>query len=120
MELRFDHEDWLAQSFAASFATGVDAGRSAMDWHGLATRLAAAHAFQRDCGEAPAMLAGGSFDPHVARLLHDYAPVWDDLSASCKGAFQDVNPVFRGVRKTMSGIEFGVAGPRHPGDRGMK
>ncbi|WJS99177.1 hypothetical protein [Novosphingobium humi] len=116
MELRFDHEDWLAQSFAP----GADADRLAMDWHGLATRLAAAHAFQRGCGEAPVMPAGGSFDPHVARLIHDYAPVWDDLSASCKGTFQDVNPVFRGVRKTMSGIEFGVAGPRHPGDRGMK
>ncbi|NOW45548.1 hypothetical protein FHW96_001703 [Novosphingobium sp. SG751A] len=116
MELRFDHEDWLAQSFA----TGANADRLATDWHGLATRLAAAHAFQRGCGEAPAMPAGGSFDPHVARLVNDYAPVWDGLSASCNRAFDDVNPVPRGVRKTMSGIEFGVAGPRHPGDRGMK
>jgi len=116
MELRFDHEDWLAQSFAAS----PDGDRRRMDWHALSSRLAAAHAFQRGCGDAPAMLAGGSFDPYVARNLVDYAPVWDISGASCNASFHGVNPVPRGVRKTMSGIDFGVAGPRHPGDRGMK
>jgi len=116
MELRFDHQDWLDQSKA----TAPEGDRLVMDWHALASRLAAAHAFQRGCGDAPAMLVGGSFDPHVAKLLADYAPVWNTLSASCNSAFPDVNPVPRGVRKTMSGIDFGVAGPRHPGARGMK
>lgn len=116
MELRFDHEDWLAQSFSPASA----GDRLRLDWHALSSRLAAAHAFQRGCSDAPAMLAGGSFDPHVAQLLEHYAPVWDRPSALCKGTFQDVNPILRGVRKTMSGIDSGVAGPRHPGDRGMK
>lgn len=116
MEMRFDHEDWLAQSFA----TGEAGGRLRLDWHALSSRLAASHAFQRGCGDAPMMLAGGSFDPYVARILADYAPVWDTPSASCNKPFHDVNPVPRGVRKTMSGIKTHVAGPRHPGARGMK
>lgn len=116
MELRFDHEDWLARSFA----TGETEDRLRLDWYALSTRLAAAHAFQRGCGDAPVMLAGGSFDPHVAQFLADYAPVWDRPSASCNRDFHPVNPVPRGVRKAMSGNKNDIAGPRHPGDRGIK
>lgn len=120
MEQHFDHESWLAQSFAQR-TPGDRVRRSAgLDWHTLAARLAAGHAFRRGCDQAPMVVAGGSFDPYVAGKLKDYAPVWDNPGASCNGAFLDVNPVPRGVRKTMSGIEFDVAGPLHPGDRGMK
>lgn len=54
----------------------------ACDWHGLRSRLAAAHAFRRTLAETPAlwMRAEGSFDACAARAMKDYGQGYGELA----------------------------------------
>jgi len=124
MEMRFDHHNWHDASRALQSQS-----RWALDWPGLAARLAAGHAYQRSLtgGEALWLAPAGSFDPVAARQLIDYAamieggataPDWGFEEALEKPGYTGVNSIVLGVRKNMSGKEFGIAGPFLPAVEG--
>jgi len=121
MEQLFDHEAWLGQACAIPQKAEK---RHRLDWHALAARLGAGHAYQRAMAEGDAVWAvpGGSFDPIAARQLIDYAssaPTDWGFESALKGAiYPDVNPVALGVRKNMSGTETGVVSHTIPAIEG--
>jgi hypothetical protein len=111
MEQRFDHETWLDQNRDARQAN--EAARP-LDWHALAARLCAGHAFQRAMAESDEgwVAPGGSFDPVAAQQIIDYAASaptdWGFDSVMKAAIYPDINPIVLGVRKSMSGTELGV------------
>lgn len=108
MEQHFDHQTWLSQARAAS----RDGGQLwHPDWHALAARLRAGHAYQRAMieGDAAKATPGGSFDPVAARQLIDYTASDPPGSRPCPVAqapsYRDINLVALGLCKNMSAKE---------------
>jgi len=125
MEQRFDLDLW--QTSPRSGQEALSAPR-ALEWAGLAARLAAGHAYQRELAQNHSVWSApaGSFDPAAARQLIDFAAAaptdWgfdtNLLSAPQSGGFHGINPVVLGVRKSMSGKQSGIAGLSLPAVEG--
>lgn len=99
-------------------------GASPYDWHGLAGRLAAAHALRCSLGKAVAGSAGGSFDAVVARSIADWAG-WRPASAAFdvnpyECGLNGINPMSLADRKTTPCIRVDDARAPKSGDRGWK
>jgi hypothetical protein len=125
MEQRFDLDLWQS---AARSGKQADGASRTMEWAGLAARLAAGHAYQRElalCQTAWAAPAG-SFDPAAARQLIDFAAAaptdWGfdmhPVSSPQSGAYAGINPIVLGDRKGMSGKHSGIAGLSLPAVEG--
>ena len=110
-----------------SFAPGESSGESpALNWHGLAARLAAAAACREALGEAPRLAIGanGSFDPASARRLARFGQRSPSAAA---GHPHDGGNDCRAVNRTHSvdlkpdpAIGSGTAGAEMTGVRGLK
>ncbi|NBC38000.1 hypothetical protein GTZ99_15705 [Novosphingobium sp. FSY-8] len=129
MELRFESDLWLRHT------SGAKPDKPARpEWHELAMRLAAAHAFHRSVsrGDVATGNTGGSFHPDAARVMAGFA-VGDTLSQAPSAAVSGVsaqspedqmspaiNPILLGDSKDTSGTDLRVAGAFPSGDRGLK
>lgn len=140
MELTFDPYSWLPP--ARDSRRGEAQAFTRPDWHALAARLSAAHAFQRHALRAErtaalarssmgALLPEGSFHAASARLLAAYplgapqgvAGGQGDESSLASGEGKllvNVNPTSSGDRKGTTGMVSTVAGPILSGNRGLK
>jgi hypothetical protein len=98
------------ESFAARLGRSAAApGARPCDWHGLHTRLAAAHAARRALLAEPASHApgSGSFDPAAAQALD-----------ALEEGLMTINLTALADGKAYTGKEMGVAAAQVPGRQG--
>lgn len=125
MEMTFEQDLWrqpAAMMPEMGLHRALRGGVEVLDWHALAARLAAAHAFCRVAGSAPQPRAGGSFHPAAARRISTFIQaiegVCDNAVRSEGHNLRFVNLVNSAVRKSTGGKAMSVAGSHSSGDRG--